>query len=76
MWETRDLLDQVDHRDFQEERELQVFLELLELWVRQDQPVRLGHKEIRVNKDRLAQLDQMEIEEMQDLLDRLALQED
>jgi len=76
MWETRDLLDQVDHRDFREERELQVFLELLELWVHQDQPVRLGHKETRVNKGHLVQLDQKEIEEMQDLLDHLALQED
>lgn len=31
--ETRDRLDQVDHRDFLEEREPQVLLEVLDLWV-------------------------------------------
>lgn len=69
-------MDQMGHRDFLEELELQVLLELLEFWVHQDQPVRLGHKDLRVHKDRLAQLDQTEIGEMQDLLDQLALQED
>lgn len=69
-------MDQAGHRDFLEELELQVLPELLELWVHQDQPVRLGHKDLRVRKDRLAQVDQKEIEEMQDLLDQLVLRED